>query len=92
MLRKPDFKQEMRTSNSLIVPKNVFKKWIPWAFSTSILLHKIKKLKGDPLEILKRFGRTFHSAKENKRRVPFISSGFVCYVRKGKLHQGGPLH
>ena len=42
-----------------------------------------KKLKGDSFETLKKFQKCLSDEKKSKGD-PLVSSGFVCYAKKGK--------
>ena len=66
--------------NSLTVPKNV--KGTLWAFSTSIRLQNIKKLKGRPFGDIKKTRKTFHKAEKRGGKsliVPKkLERGILC--------------
>ena len=53
--------------NSLTVPKNV--KGTLWAFSTSIQLQNIKKLKGRPFGDIKKIEKRFTKLKKGEGKV-----------------------
>ena len=72
--------------NSLIVTKNV--EGGLWAFSTSLQLQNIKKLKGDPLETKNFEKKSLMAPKKIERGDPLVSSGFVGYVKKVKNERG----
>ena len=51
-----------------------------------------KNSKGDdPFGTLKNFGKKSHSAEKNQKGDPFVSSGFVGYLKKVKNEEGDPL-
>ena len=68
-----------------IVPKNV-KGGTLWALLTYFLLQNIKKTrKGDSFQTLKNFRKKSHNAEKIiERGDPFVSSGFVGYVKSKK--------
>ena len=68
--------------NSLIVTKNV--KGGFWAFSTSLQLQNIKKMKGEPFGDKKISKKSLIAPKQIERGDPLVSSGFVGYVKKVK--------
>ena len=73
------------------MPKNV--KGDPSGFINIDSVAKYQKTRrGDPLGTKKIFEKKSHSAENNSKGDPIVSSCFVSYDKNGLTERGDPLH